>query len=158
MKKQWYVSCTHKGVLICAIVSGLVLLLTIILTVNNIMPPIANHSFRVTYLSIIMFLAFCSFIIFIATTEIYVIGLLSYYLDKKKYEQDLAIVEALPNEFVEVKLHDKSYLQKFISDDSIKCEAKFDSESNCIVYKITVDVETSTDDYAKFLENFKIVE
>lgn len=158
MKKQWYTSCIRKRVLISAIVSGIVFLLTVVLLTNDIISKVTNDTLQTTYSTIALSLAFISFVIFLATTELYVIGRLTYYLDKKQYQHDLIEVETLPNEFVEVKLHDKSYLQKFITDDSIKCEAKFDTEKNCIIYKIAVNVEASIDDYAKFLENFEIVE
>lgn len=154
--KDTTIPCTDKRVVIACIVSAIVLLCSYLLAYFGIVPPLSMRTLRIIYICIIAAAIFISFISFLGTLSILLVGIIGdYILMKQDIKKSKEVKHYLSNVPKPIRILDKSNLMKFITEDNIHCEANLDENGN-IHYLIKIDVENTTDDYSKFLNNFDI--
>ena len=145
---------TLKATVILSIASGLLFGLMLFILTNNLLPR-DNKILYVTTVIICFVLLFDGFIGFIVFSEVLVFTIVLNKKAKKYHKRMLIkIHECLSTEdFSEItlKMHDDSIipLEKFI------CKAKLDKDGN-IIYNISLNFESETDDYENFLKHFSI--
>ena len=145
---------TLKTTVILSIASGLLFGLMLFIFTNNLLPR-DNKILYVTTAIICFVLLFDGFIGFIVFSEGLVFTIVLNKKAKKYHKRMLIkIHECLSTkDFSEItlKMHDDSIipLEKFI------CKAKLDEDGN-IIYNISLNFESETDDYENFLKHFSI--
>ena len=136
---------TLKTPVILSIASGLLFGLMLFILTNNLLPRDNK----------ILYVIFGGFIGFIVFSEGLVFTIVLNKKAKKYHKRMLIkIHECLSTkDFSEItlKMHDDSIipLEKFI------CKAKLDEDGN-IIYNISLNFESETDDYENFLKHFSI--
>lgn len=148
----------NKIIIIAIIISGVILLCTTVILKNNPTPAfIESRIILAIYVLIASMLIVVSGLSFIVFTEFLIIKLINDYIDKKKCDKNLVEIKKLSNEFSKVNLKDyeDSTIKELIPQSEIKCIAKLDENSK-VIYKIQIDIESSTEDYNLFLEHFEI--
>lgn len=141
-----------KGFIKFGIFTVIICIITIILLSVNPVICIENTILRciVGLLYILLFLiSLVSFIVFI---ELLICSLIGKYITKKNLKK----IQSLTNEFRPISLiPNGNPLSTYIPNEEIKCMAKLDEDGK-IIYKIQVDIESSTKNYNAFLSEFKI--
>ena len=144
-----------KELFILAIITGVVLALTIFIISNNIMPPRDNIIICIVYIFIIIVLLSSSFIGFIVFVEVLILTIIYNKKAEKSYKESLSKVQnCLSSKFFsEVILKDIN--SDIFSEENFVCMAKLDDDGN-IIYKVHLDLEGKTDDYENFFKNFDV--
>lgn len=157
--KDHYISMTGKRVVIATFVELIVAIITILLIVTDTAPTFLRGTWMLfAYYMIILFLAFVSSMLFLATCSILIVGVcVNHYLNRSEQQAEKKVKSTLSHEFKPVKLKNKEILQNVLDDSTISCQARLD-ENNEIVFQIQINANASghTDDYSHFLEKFSI--
>lgn len=127
-------------------------IVTIVLLLTNPTICISNSILRgiIGVLFIILFLvSLISLNVFI---ELLIFILIGNHITKKNLKK----IQTLTEEFTPVFLKQNgNTLPSYIPSNEIKCMAKLDEDGK-IIYKIQVDIESSTENYNAFLSEFEI--
>ena len=145
---------TLKTPVILSIASGLLFGLMLFILTNNLLPR-DNKILYVTTVTICFVLLFGGFIGFIVFSEGLVFTIVLNKKTKKYHKRmSIKIYKFLSTKHfseITLKRHNDSIipLEKFI------CKAKLDEDGN-IIYNISLNFESETDDYENFLKHFSI--
>ena len=159
MKTTRHIDMTGKEVIIAMLISIIVLITTIVIQVNNWVPEFAGiKALQLTYVLIIFILCFASGLATIATLEIFVIGLITQVVAKRKLKKSYAIVEtALTETYTPVKLNDMAALRYVVNEVAdvadVISEAKMSNGKVAVRLQINIETEIYVD---QFTDNFEI--
>ena len=145
---------TLKTPVILSIASGLLFGLMLFILTNNLLPR-DNKILYVTTVTICFVLLFGGFIGFIVFSEGLVFTIVLNKKAKKYHKRMLIkIHECLSTkDFSEITL--KKHDDSIIPLENFICKAKLDEDGN-IIYNISLNFESETDDYENFLKHFSI--
>lgn len=157
MDNKRYIVFEKKSVIIAVFVFIIMLLVGLFIAINNIIPPfiITNKIILVIYwIIIIVILIFGGFIGFVVSIEWLIMTIYDEHKINKCYKN---VNKQLSNNFSKIELKDfeTAKLSKFISNEDIICMARLDENGN-INYKITVNIEDTTNKFKAFMESFYI--
>lgn len=158
MKKQKHVeTSTIKGLFILTIMTGIVFAFIIFIICNNILPFKDNNTIYVLSAVILVFLLLSSFLGIIASAELLILAIFYFKNAEKSYKESLILIEMekflSTSNFTEVTLRTNNL--SMIPKEKFICKARLDEDGN-IIYNVSLNFETKTDDYENFLKHFDV--
>lgn len=154
MNENQYIKPVKKSTIIICVISWLIFVVSFLVYTLKFEPDVSKAIRDIYVILNICVMLFSSIIAVITSVDIFSTKQ-NNRIAKHFHEQALLWQQCLTKNFSEVTLRDKSLLMHILKNESIKCKAKL-NDNNEIIYKIEIDVESTTNDPIEFFQDFKI--